>query len=374
MPPRRGLRLLVTVTFNENQLRAHLLPLVSLTEVESVVLVTDEHPSALPKVTTIVPPRWLQRLVGRAAAKFIICLVVARRVRPDWVIGFNLVPHGLNAIAVAAMVRTRSLYEMIGGDREWLGGGWDSDNSILGKLPRPSATVERFLLARIRRSTAVVVMGERGRQALLDRGVRSDRIHIVPPAVDVDRFTSDGRPTPELDIVTVGALLPNKRTTDLLHAAALIHPEHPELRVAVAGGGPLLAELRDLVRTLKLEAAVELCGFRAEVATLYRSARIFTLTSAYEGLSVALIEAMASGVVPVVYDVGELSTVVRDGETGRVVPFGDVERLSEVLSELLDDSEQQKMLAAAAVAEARRYASVAVVARTYGHIVASTNG
>lgn len=364
----------MTVTFNENQLRAHLLPIVQLAEVESVVLVADERPPPLPKVTVIVPPRWLRRLVGRAAAKFVICLVVARRRRPDWVIGFNLVPHGLNAIAVAGFARTRSLYEMIGGDREWLGGGWDSDNSILGRLPRRSAAVERLLLARIRRSDAVAVMGERGRQALLDRGVRADRIHIVPPAVDIDRFTPEGRPTAELDIVTVGALLPNKRTADLLHAAARIHPAHPSLRVAVAGDGPLADELLQLVKRLKLEDAVELCGFREEVDTLYRSARIFTLTSAYEGLSVALLEAMASGAVPVVYDVGELGTVVRDGETGRVVPFGDVERLAEVLSDLLGDPEQRAALAEAAVWEARRRAAVPVAARAYAHIFASTKG
>lgn len=362
----------MTVTFNENQLRAHLLPIVELPEVESVVLVADERPPALAKVTTLVPPRWLRTLVGRAAAKFLLCFVAARRGRPDWVIGFNLVPHGLNAIVVARLTRTRSLYVMIGGDREWVGGGWDSDNSILGRLPRRSPLVERFLLARISRSTAIAVMGERGRQALVDRHVPPEQIHVVPPAVDVERFSPDDRPAPAYDIVTVGALLPNKRTADLLDAAARILPSHPGLRVAVAGDGPLSDELHKLVASLGLEDVVELCGFRADVETLYRSARIFTLTSAYEGLSVALLEAMASGAVPVVYEVGELGAVVREGETGRVVPVGDVDRLATVLAELLDDPEQQARLAAAASAEARTHASLPVVARTYRRIVAPT--
>ncbi len=62
---REGLRLLVTVTFKPNQLRAHLLPIVALDEVEAITLVADEVGPPIPKVTTLTPPRWLVRVAGR---------------------------------------------------------------------------------------------------------------------------------------------------------------------------------------------------------------------------------------------------------------------------------------------------------------------
>src|SRR5439155_2452603 len=126
------LRLLATVSFNDNQLAAHLLPMLMLDGVASVTLVADAAPAPLPKLLVVVPPRWLTRLVGRAVAKFLLCVVIAIRERPDWVVGFNLVPHGLTAITAARLARTRSMYQMIGGDREWFEGGWDSDNNVLG--------------------------------------------------------------------------------------------------------------------------------------------------------------------------------------------------------------------------------------------------
>jgi glycosyltransferase involved in cell wall biosynthesis len=365
----RGLRLLVTVTFNENQLRAHLLPIVSLAEVESVVLVADRHPEPIPKVRVRVPPAWLRRIVGRAGAKSLLCALLAIRDRPDWVIGFNLMPHGLNAIGAARVARTRSLYEMIGGHLEWQGGGWRSDNALLSRLRRPSATLERILLAAARRSTIVATMGEFGRESLLERGFAPGRVRAIPPAIDVARFTPDDRPEPLFDIVTVGELIARKRTADLIAAVSRILPARPDLRVAIVGEGPLEGELRRLAAELGAAEAVEFCGFRDDVDAVYRATRIFVLTSAYEGLSVAMLEAMASGAVPVVTDVGELGRFVRDGESGRVVPAGDVEALAAALEDLLASPALTASLAAEAVADARRYTAVPVVARTYAEIL-----
>jgi glycosyltransferase involved in cell wall biosynthesis len=366
---RRGLRLLVTVTFNDNQLRSHLLPILALDEVESVVLVADRPPAPLAKVEVVVPPAWLSRLVGRAVAKLAVCAVLAVRRRPDWVIGFNLVPHGLNAILSAALVRRQSMYEMIGGDREWREGGWDSDNGILGRLRGPSPFVERLLLAAVRRSSVVAVMGDNGRRSLLRRGLPAERVRVVPPTVDVERFSNLARPEPTIDIVTVAALLPNKRTADLLRAAALLLPRHPGLRVAVVGEGPLESALRRLARDLGLAGAVRFLGFRDDVDGIYRGARIFALTSEYEGLSIALLEAMACGTAPVVTEVGELADYVRDGETGRLVPVGDVDALARALGELLDDPAGADALGRAAAAEVRRRVAVPVVSSIYADLL-----
>jgi glycosyltransferase involved in cell wall biosynthesis len=371
----RGIRVLVTVTFNDNQLRAHLLPIVALPEVAEVVLVTDTDPAPLPKVRVVVPPRLLVRIAGRAAAKLFVCMRLAVRERPDWVIGFNLVPHGITAILSARAARTKSLYAMIGGEREWLGGGWDSDNNVLGRLRSPSRTIERALLWLIRRSSQVATMGTVGRDQLLARGLDSNQVTPIPPAIDVKRFApSTASLDREYDLITVSALLPNKRIADLIDAAAQLAPRHPALSVAVVGSGPLEAELHTQARRLGLGDILHFLGFRDDVDALYARARIFVLPSAYEGLSIAMLEAMASGVTPVVTDVGELGGIVRDGETGRLFAPGDVEALATILEQLLTDHALLSSLDAAAAQAVRSSVSVDAVATTYRNLFEHHSG
>ena len=358
--------MLVTVTFNDNQLRAHLLPIVALPEVAEVVLVTDAVPAPLPKVRVVVPSRVLLRIAGRAGAKLLVCLRIALRERPDWIIGFNLVPHGTNAILTGRATRTRSLYAMIGGHREWFEGGWDSDNKILGRLRSPSPAVERVLLWLIRRSTHVATMGIVGRAQLLARGLDGDRVTPIPPAVDIERFAPRTAEVDyEYDVITVAALLPNKRIADLIDAAARLAPRRPTLSVALVGRGPLEAELRAQVRRLGLADVVHFLGFRDDVEALYARSRIFVLPSASEGLSIAMLEAMASGVTPVVTEVGELGSVVRDGETGRLFAPGDVGTLVTIVEQLLTDDALRASLGEAAAEVARSTVSVDAVAATY---------
>src|SRR5262245_36942316 len=132
----RGMRLLATVTFNPNQLRSHLLPILAIPEVDEVVLVCDEQPVPLPKLRPAVPTPRAQRVLGRAGSKLALCVQLARRLRPDWILSYNIMPHGVNGFLAGRASGIRSMYHCIGGPREWEGGGWCSDNAILGRLPR----------------------------------------------------------------------------------------------------------------------------------------------------------------------------------------------------------------------------------------------
>jgi glycosyltransferase involved in cell wall biosynthesis len=363
---------LVTVTFNDNQLKAHLLPLLALPEVEEVVLVADTPPPPLPKVRTELPPPRLVRFVGRAAAKLFVCMRIALRERPDWVLGFNLVPHGANAIVTARAARSRSLYTMIGGDREWLQGGWKSDNNILGRLGRPVPLLERIMLRLIARSTRIATMGARGRRALIERGMDPTRVIVIPPAIDVDRFAPSRRDETPYGVITVGELIGRKRTSDLVRVTARLVHDHPDLRVAVVGEGPLEGELRRLADELGVADAIDFLGFRDDLETLYAQADIFVLPSAYEGLSIAMLEAMASGLPAVVSDVGEIGGFVREGETGRLHAPGDLDALARILRELLDDPDLRRSMGAAAAEDVRAHVSVDAVAASYRKLFAGS--
>ncbi len=355
------MRVLVTVTFNRNQLESHLAPLLALDDVERVVLVADQRPQpSLPGVDVVVPPGWLTKTAGRALAKTVTAVWVAGRFRPDWVFGFNLVPHGVNAYIAARSCGAKALYHQIGGPREWLGGGWDSDNGILGRLRRPSRLVERSLLSVIRRADAVCVMGEHGREMLTRYGVDPRHVFVVPAAARHAAVpTSEGHQ--KWDVVTVGELLPVKRTADFLAAVAQLRREGRQLRVAVVGSGPLRESLEERARVLGVDDAVSFLGFRSDVADICARSRLFVLTSAYEGLSIALVDAMASGIPAVSSDVGEVRSVIEDGISGLLYPPGDVGALVDALRRLLDDSALRERVGRAARERALRVAGLDAV-------------
>lgn len=329
----------------------------------------------LPKLRTVVPPPLLVRLLGRAGSKGVMCVLLARRLRPDWIVCYSLVPHGLNAWLAGRLAgRPPVLYHMIGGPREWEGGGWTSDNRITGRLRRPVPVLERLFLALIRSYAAVVTMGELGRRRLTERGVAADRVVAVPASFDAEKFRLRSGAERRYQLVTVGALIPRKRTSDLVAAVARLRADRPELRAAIVGEGPLEAELRAEIAKLGVEDAVDLLGRRDDVEEVYAASEIFVLPSRDEGLSVAQIEAMASGLPAVVSNVGEAADLLRDGRNGYLYPAGDVDALVGRLATLLDDPELRERMGAAAAEDALAHAGRERVTSLYRMILQRAAG
>jgi L-malate glycosyltransferase len=350
------INVLVTVTFNPNQLRAHLEPILDLEDVASATLVADVPGPDLPKLRSVVPPRWLVRVAGRAAGKLLTGIVVAVRERPRWILGYKLVPHGLNAVAIARLTGRRSLVHLIGGPAEWEGGGYRSDNAILDRLPRPVPLLERVLVALIGRADVVAVMGSRAQRNLVGHGVPSRRVVVVPASVDQRRFRPPEASPRTYDIVTASQLIERKRIDDLLVATARLRVRRPRLRVAIAGRGPLEDELRACAERLGVADAVDFLGFVPDLQSLYAASRVFVLTSRREGLSIALTEAMASGLPAVVTDVGEARDVLCPGVNGYLFDVGDVQALAGHVDRLLEDGDLWLRMSSAAARDARAVA------------------
>jgi glycosyltransferase involved in cell wall biosynthesis len=161
-------------------------------------------------------------------------------------------------------------------------------------------------------------------------GIAPGRVGRIWNGIDLARFEYRG-PKTDGPAVTVARLSPEKDVDTLLQAAALLVREWPGFRLAVAGDGPCLGNLRHRAAQLGLGERVHFLGQVQDVPTLLAGARLFVLPSLSEGISLTILEAMARGLPVVATQVGGNPELVADGETGRLVPPRDPAALAQAL-------------------------------------------
>jgi glycosyltransferase involved in cell wall biosynthesis len=160
------------------------------------------------------------------------------------------------------------------------------------------------------------------------------------------------------DAPVVGSVANFKAAKDhatLLRAAAQVRQAIPSVRFVLVGQGPLEAETRRLAGQLGLDQTVLFAGFRTDATRLMAGFDAFALSSTYEGLPIALIEAMAVGCPAVVTRVGGTPEVVTDGVHGFLVPPRDPAALAAGLTRLLGDRALRDGLGEAAAARAQDF-------------------
>jgi glycosyltransferase involved in cell wall biosynthesis len=155
--------------------------------------------------------------------------------------------------------------------------------------------------------------------------------------------------------LTVANLRRNKDYPTLLRAARAALDAEPRLRFAAVGQGPLAQEVAALHATLGLGDRFLLLGFRRDVHDLMAAADVFTLSSAHEGLPVAVMEAFAHGLPVVATAVGGLPQQVTDGAQGLLVPPGRPEALADALLTLARDPGMRARMGTAALSRAADY-------------------
>jgi glycosyltransferase involved in cell wall biosynthesis len=300
-----------------------------------VLVVTHGDLPSVEGVTVEGPPRWLTVLTGRAFSKLIWTIRVGLRVNADVFMGYHILPNSTTSLIAARLLGRPSCYQMTAGPIEVIGGGCGSwENPILRRLRRPSSFLEGLGLAVVRQFDLVVVRGMEARRFVQERAA-PPRVEIVPGSVDVSRFSGDaGART--YDAIFVGQLVPRKQPLLFVDVVRAVRDSRP-IRAAIVGDGPLMPDVRRRIAELGLDGAIDLHGRIADVGPLLSRSRVFVLPSRSEGLSIAMAEAMICGAVPVVADVGDLKDLVKNGETGYLIPEDDVQQYARRIETLLND-------------------------------------
>ncbi|WP_438014360.1 glycosyltransferase [Sorangium sp. So ce315] len=185
--------------------------------------------------------------------------------------------------------------------------------------------------------------------------VPSSKLHVVLNGIDLSRFRPDAaaraRIRAELGIPqdawvagAVGRLSQVKNHALLLRAAAAAGVLSDSGRLLLVGDGPEAAPLRALAGELGIGDRVVFAGERHDVPELLSSSDVFVLSSNSEGLPLSMVEAMATGLPVISTAVGGIPALVADGETGFLVPSGDVDALAAKLAVLKADPEQARAM------------------------------
>lgn len=232
-------------------------------------------------------------------------------------------------------------------------------------MPPYQALADRFLAPLT--DAAIAVSGSTRDFLIGDRFVPRERVRLIWNGAPLDEFAPAGPDEAaalrrEFDISpdalligAIGRLNAQKGHRYLLDAAAIVLKKRPDVKFFVAGDGDLLEPLRQQARKLGIADQVVMAGHRRDVPRILAAIDVFAIASLYEGTPLTLFEAMAAGKSIVSTAVDGCAEILKDGETGLLVPPCDPSALAEALLVVVEDETKRKELAQTALADSRHY-------------------
>ncbi|AIK96945.1 glycosyltransferase family 4 protein [Candidatus Odyssella acanthamoebae] len=207
---------------------------------------------------------------------------------------------------------------------------------VYHKLPPLDTLLRRLLYPK---ATKVVVQT----QSAADYFRPLDNIAVIPNSVSVPPTIAQQHSDVH-QIISVGRLIPSKGFNILIQAFSKIVLDFPNMKLTLYGEGEERQTLEKLVADLNLKGRVFLPGLTQNIQAKLAEADLFIFPSHYEGFPNALCEAMATGLPVIASTCSGNVDVIQDGVNGRLFPVGDIEKLTHLMHELIQDTSQRHRL------------------------------
>ena len=318
--------LLVCKLFDHTIQENVLLPLLSSKSVSKIYVLRDNNGDEIDARVIYLCPKKKSKSQFRHISKVWRGINAVYKYKINAIIGVLNTPHGFIGRTIALMTHIPYVHMTIAGHREyWVDG----------------PVIEKLNLWAFGHGAAITVTGKQTQQYLVEKGVRKDKIFILPNLPNEDFTKVETNDNRHYDIVSFSRIDLNKNIILLIKALARLKDKF-QLRVAIAGDGDQLENIKNAAREYGVSEMIDfmgyVSGFDNKVKVLSDS-KIFISCSKGEGFPVSLLEAMNCGCVPVVSNVGDIVDVIQNGKNGYV--FNDTDDETEFagyLKQLLSDS------------------------------------
>lgn len=234
--------------------------------------------------------------------------------------------------------------------------GWDEDTAFAPQWEQRIRWLGRL-------GARFSSVSQAGITNLGECGISRERIHYLPNGIDSvlrsEKEAAVGRESMGVNdehivAACVGSLTPLKNHIGLIRAFGAAHKLHADARLIIAGDGPMKNTLCSEVRRLCLTQAVIFLGHRHDVAEILSLCDVFVCSSIAEGMSNAILEAMAAGLPILATDVGDNARLVRDGLDGRICSTSETE-IAKCLATLIQNEELRECMGNSARQRSRTF-------------------
>lgn len=193
----------------------------------------------------------------------------------------------------------------------------------------------------IPRAESIRCVSQRLKKQLIDEfGTKEEKITVVPVFTKIrNQELGIRKESDKIIFLTVGRLVPVKNISLQIRALSEVIKKHKNIELLIAGDGIESRKLKVESRKLKVENNVKFLGWVDSLEKYYSQADVFLLTSNYEGWGLAVIEAAMYGLPIIMTDVGCAGEMIKDNDSGLVIPIRDQRALEEAMIRLIEDKD-----------------------------------
>ncbi len=305
-------------------------PIVRLNKVGEIVIFRREKGPPLqkteyatfPKFITFLKPHFLYFL-ARTFFEIFQLFIFSIKHRPDIINGIYTTMPGFYSFLVSKLLGIKNIISII---------GWRIE---VKPYHKSSSFWKRFNLWMYRKSTLVTTTGSRITKYLTENKIEKSNIVEYPGSINTS-FFFDANCERDIDILFAGRFSRVKGLDRVLQVIKGLKWEIPDIKACFLGKGYMFNQIQEEVRKNYLENNVELIGHVKNANYYFQRAKLLLVPSWSEGLSMAMLEAMACGCVPIVSDVGNMTDAARHGWNAMVVnDYLDVKMFADYAKELL---------------------------------------
>lgn len=228
-------------------------------------------------------------------------------------------------------------------------------HGMIDGFPRWRERIHTWMVNHL--SQGIVAVSDLTMKKALEEGIRKEKISVIPNGIvpvklnEADRSEvrkQMGAGENDVVLLSVGRLVYQKAHEYLVFAMPAVLMELPNVKVGMCGDGLLRADLEKQIQSLGLKKEIKLFGMQANVTKYLAAADVFILPSRWEGLPIALLEAMSAGLPVIATRVEGVDEVVEEGVHGVLVQPESTEELAKAILQLSKDAAQRQRMGSAA--------------------------